>query len=554
MHDRTLSVSGRRTTPISQIPDRLRTPRVHRAGALSPALPVLMIALIGTLLGAGTATPARAAEMPAAHGAPAAAQGAGGDMSGSATEPRSFVTHHTLELGGQTLGYQAVAGETFLRDADGKPEASVFSIAYFLDGNDGKAGQRPITFLFNGGPGSTATWLHLGAFGPERLVLEDGRNPGAPPYTLGPNPYTLLPSTDMVFVDPIGTGYSHALGEHKDSDYWGVDTDASSLARFIRDYLTAHKRWASPKYLAGESYGTTRCAMLVGALQLDPLNSTALNGVILLSSALDVQAFMENPPGNDLIYVALLPTYTAIARYHDKIPADPDGLDALLDSSRTFASGDYLTALFAGDTLSDEQRQQIAAKLHSFTGLSEDYLLRSNLRVPYEHFAKELLRDQGKVLGIHDGRYLGKDPDDAGASVEWDPFVLSIAGPFATVMNDYLTGELGADFGRPYQVFNLGIPATWKRPQGERWTDGYLNVVDNLSAAAATNKDFHVFVAAGIHDLVTSFFGAEYTFNHSGIPKDQLTVQDYFGGHMMYLHDDSLEKLSTDIRQMIDGR
>jgi len=508
--------------------------------------PVLCLMIFAISALALAPAPARAAEQAAM--ADAATQQAGTDA------PKSFTTQHTVDIGGKTLSYRAVAGETLLHDDDGKPEASVFSIAYFLDGNGDKASQRPITFLFNGGPGSTATWLHLGAFGPERLVLEDGRNPGAPPYELAPNPYTLLPSTDMVFVDPIGTGYSHALGEHKDADYWGVDPDASSLARFIRNYLTEHKRWASPKYLAGESYGTIRCAMLVGQLQLDILDATALNGVILLSSALDVQAFMEGPPGNDLIYVALLPTYTAIARYHDKIPADPDGLDALLDQARAFASGEYLTALFQGDALSDQRRQEIAAKLHRFTGLSEDYLLRSNLRVPYEHFAKELLRDQGKVIGIHDGRYLGKDPDEAGAYVEWDPFVLSIAGPFATAINDYLTGDLKADFGHPYEVFNRKIPFAWKRPQGERWTGGALNVVDNLSAAAAANKDFRVFVAAGLHDLVTSFFGAEYTFNHSGIPKDRLTVRDYFGGHMMYLNNESLEKLSTDIRQMIDGR
>jgi carboxypeptidase C (cathepsin A) len=481
---------------------------------------------------------------------------AAGKAGADGAEPKRFVTRHAIEIGGESLAYRAVAGETFLRTEDGAPEASVFSIAYLLDGVE-DPDRRPIAFFFNGGPGSTAIWLHLGAFGPRRLVLEDMANPGAPPYELAPNPHTLLPATDMVFVDPIGTGYSRALGEGEDSDYWGVDEDAASMARFIRTYLTETRRWGSPKYLVGESYGTIRSSLLVRELQLDLLDSTALNGVVLLSSALDVGTFVPDAPGHDLVYVATLPTFTAIAHYHGKLPGEPGqegDLEALLAEARRFASTDYLLALFEGDALPEERARRIAGRLHRLTGLSEEYLLRSHLRVTIDRFAKELLRDDGTVIGLHDGRAVGRDPTEAGESVEWDPFVLSIAGPFGTVINDYLAEDLEADFGRRYELFDLRIPQSWKRPGNEQWTGGALNVVPYLAAAVAANDEFRVFVASGYHDLVTAFFGTEHTFGHSGIPEDRITLRNYFGGHMMYLHDPSLEALSRDVRAFIDER
>jgi len=501
------------------------------------ATTILRVLLCLAILGAPLALSAQGTGEMAAAAPPAK----------DASAPKSFVTHHSIEVGGERLAYRAEAAETVIKDDDGAPEASIFTIAYVLEG-DHDPGQRPVSFFFNGGPGSTAVWLHLGAFGPQRLALEDGVNPGAPPYQLSPNPYTLLPATDMVFVDPIGTGYSHALGEHQDSEYWGVDQDASSLARFIRAYLTEHRRWGSPKYLVGESYGTVRSALLVGELQLDLLDATPLNGVVLLSSALDVPAFVDNPPGNDLIYLATLPTFAAIAHFHGRLSGDPGDLETVLREAREFASTDYLLALFEGDALSEERRSRIASRLHELTGLSEEYLLRSNLRVSIAHFTKELLRDEGKVIGIHDGRYLGWDPDDAGEAVEWDPFMLSISGPFATAMNDYLASDLEADFGSRYDLFDVQIPITWKRPQNDRWVSGGLNVTEYLAAAAAANDDFRVFAATGYHDLVTSFFGVEHTFDHSGIPKDRITLRNYFGGHMMYLHDPSLEAMSADIK------
>lgn len=466
--------------------------------------------------------------------------------------PKEFVTHHTLEIGGKTLRYRAVAGETFLQDDKGAPKASVFTISYLLDGVDDPS-RRPITFLFNGGPGSTAVWLHLGAFGPSRLDLgSDPLAAGSPPYALRPNPHSLLDVSDLVFVDPIGTGYSRVLGEGKAEDYWGVDEDAASMADFIRAYLTRHRRWSSPKYLAGESYGTIRVSLLVRELALDLLDGVALNGVILLSSALDVRIFLSGAPGNDLAYATGLPTYAATAYYHNQLPDKPADLETFLAEAREFAATEYLTALFRGDSLPEAETAAVAAKLHRFTGLSEPYLRRSRLRVPVDRFLKELLRDRGETLAIHDTRFRGKDPDEAGEFVAWDPFMFGIAGPFVTAINSFLTDELKVDMGESYEVFAERAGGSWKRPAGQQSAfAGFLNTTSYLAQAAAANQDFRIFVASGYHDLTTTFFGVEHTFDHSGIARDRITLRNYFGGHMMYLHEPSLAALSADIRAFI---
>ncbi|MEP7010347.1 MAG: peptidase S10 [Acidobacteriota bacterium] len=491
-----------------------------------------------------------------------AAQSAGGGAQDSPgtppppppASPKEFVTRHTLEIGGKILHYRAVAGETLLKSAKGVPKASVFSTSYLLDGVDAPS-QRPITFFFNGGPGSTATWLHIGAFGPVRLDLgPDPLDAGSPPYALRPNQYSLLDVSDLVFVDPIGTGYSHALGEGKDSDYWGVDEDSASMAAFIRAYLTQERRWSSPKYLAGESYGTTRASLLVRDLSLALLDGVAFNGVILLSTALDVRIFLSGAQGNDLAYATCLPTYAATAYYHDQLPEKPANFEAFLAEAREFAATEYLTALFRGDALSETETAAVAAKLHRFTGLSEAYLRRSHLRVSVDHFLKELLRDRGEVLGVHDTRFRGKDPDEAGELVAWDPFMYGIASPFVTAINGYLTDDLKVEMGERYEVFSTQANGAWKRPADQqRAFSGFLYTTDYLAQAAATNRDFRIFVAGGYYDLTTTFYGVEHTFNHSGIPKDRITLKNYEGGHMMYLREASLAALSADIRAFIRG-
>lgn len=467
-------------------------------------------------------------------------------------QPQRFVTQHTIETPRGPLSYTAIAGETVIKDETGDPSATFFTIAYLQDSADPST--RPLTFLFNGGPGSTAVWLHLGAFGPKRIDLSDKPlEPGSPPYKLEPNRHTLLTYSDLVFVDPVGTGFSRALGEHSDAEFWGVDEDGAALAQFVRKYLTENRRWASPKYLTGESYGTIRAAIMVRDLQLDLLDSVALNGVILISAALDTRIFMSGQPGNELNYVTNLPTYAATAFFHNALASKATGLETFLEEARAFAATEYLAALFAGDSLTPEKADRIAKELSRFTGLSPEYLKRADLRVNTQRFLKELLRDRGLVMAVHDTRFTGTDPDNAGEFVAFDPFMTAISGPFVTGINSYLTDELKVDMGQHYEVFNLQIPQSWKRSVAEQHVfAGHLHTTQFLSQAAAVNRDFRVFAASGYHDLTTTFFGVEYIFDHSGIDKNRLTVENYFGGHMMYLHDSSLEKLSADVGAFIE--
>ncbi len=486
------------------------------------------------LVGAAVAQEAKPAAPPAPAAAPSAA--------------REFVTHHKIDIGKEPLSYAAVVGETIIQGQDGTPEASFFSIAYIKEGGD-QSDARPITFLFNGGPGSSSAWLHLGAFGPRRLVLpNDPVIPGAAPYDLADNPETLLRYSDLVFVDPVGTGYSHALGKKTDRDYWGVDEDSAVIAKFIRTYLTANRRWNSPKYLAGESYGTIRASVLVRDLELRPLSGLNLSGVILLSSALDPRTFMPSGPGNELPYVTNLPTYAATAFYHRALPQPPTDLDAFLRQVEDFASSEYLTALFKGDSLAPDRQEAIAQKLHQYTGLSVDYLKRAHLRVDQERFRKELLRDRGLVMGIYDTRYTGKDPDEAGEQVQFDPFVSGIAGPFVAGLNSYLVADLNVKMDRPYVVFSTEAARGWKRAgEGNFVFAGFLNTMPYLAQAAATNRDFCVFAASGLYDLTTAYYGTQYIFDQSGIGKDRLTLKTYAGGHMMYTVPSSLRQMSADI-------
>ena len=468
--------------------------------------------------------------------------------------PARFESVHRVDTVQGPLSYRAVVEETFVEDDDNAPLASIATVSYFTTDTD--AATRPITFLFNGGPGSTAVWLHLGAFGPRRIDLsDDPLKPGAPPYRLMPNPHTLLPYTDLVFVDPVGTGFSRALGDHEDSEFWGVDEDGRVLARFVRHFLSANRRWASPKYLAGESYGTIRAAILIRDLQLDLLDSVAFNGVIMISAALDTRIFMSGQAGNELNYVTNLPTYAATAAYHQVLTEQPAELEAFLDEARQFASTEYLVALFAGDRLPPGDVDHIATRLAHYSGLDVEYIKRANLRVSTGRYLKELLRDRGEVMAVHDTRFIGIDPDEVGETVAFDPFLTSTAGPFVAAMNSYLADDLGVRLGgKHYEVFNLQIPQAWKRAAIQQHPfSGSLNTTRYLTQAAATNNGFRVFAASGYHDLTTTFFGVEYIFDHSGIDKDRITLRNYYGGHMMYLYDPSLEALARDIGEFIQS-
>jgi carboxypeptidase C (cathepsin A) len=463
---------------------------------------------------------------------------------------KQFLTKGSLVLGKKTLDYTTHAGETYIKDKEGKPCASFFSIAYFKDGVKDPT-QRPISFVFNGGPGSSSVWLHMGLLGPMRIhVPSDGTDAGAPPYRVEPNPFSLLSVTDLVFIDPVGTGYSRALDKSADKDFWGVDRDASSTAEFIRLTITKFKRWNSPKYIIGESYGSIRAALLVGELQRY-YTGIALNGVMLISPALDIKTFIFTA-GNELPFVTYLPSYAAAAWYHNKLPRKPDNFKAFLQEVREFAANEYLAALFQGDSLDKEKKSHIVDKLHQYTGLDKIYLRRTNLRIDSSRFLKELLRDRGLILGRADCRCLGKDPDDAGEYTENDPETSGVDGAFTASVNDYLGSILKVDLEREYEILSLNASSAWKRPETHRHLfSGFMNVVPILAKGAAENKDLRIFVANGYFDLTTAFFSAEYMFDHSGIPKDRITMKYYEGGHMMYTHEPSFKKLADDLRDFI---
>ena len=467
--------------------------------------------------------------------------------------PREFVSQHKLTIGKEIWNYKTVAGDIIVEDGEGVQKAAIFSISYLLENT---RPDRPITFLFNGGPGSSAVWLHLGAFGPKRIGFSnDPLDFGAPPYPLADNPYTLLRYTDLVFVDPVGTGYSRALGKNKDKDFWGVDEDSAILADYVRKYLTLNQRWNSPKYLAGESYGTIRASVMMRDLQLKFLDSIAFNGVILISAAMDVRTFLSGGPGNELPYIVTLPTFAATAFYHKALPEQPADQQTFLQEVETFASTEYLVALHKGDALPADQVKSIAGKLHRFTGLDANYIERSRLRITQERFTKELLRSRGQTIGVHDTRFLGKDRDDAGEFVQLDPFLFGVTGPFVTAINNYLSTDLKVKLYEPYKVFSLDAASGWKRAENETNAfAGFLNTTQYLQQSSAINKDFRVFAASGLHDLTTVYYGTSYLFDHSGIPKERVVQKTYPGGHMMYLYLPSLQQLSEDIGAFIEKR
>lgn len=465
-------------------------------------------------------------------------------------EAKVFVTKGSLVLEKKILNYTTYAGETYIKDKKDNPTAAIFSIAYLKDGVKDPT-TRPVTFIFNGGPGSSSVWLHMGLLGPMRIdVPSDGSDAGAPPYVIEQNPLTLLTVSDLVFIDPVGTGYSRALNKSEDKDFWDTDRDTESIAEFIRVFITKNKRWNSPKYICGESYGSIRAALLVGELQRR-FKGIHLNGVMLISSALDVRTFIFSA-GNDLPYINYLPSYAATAWYHNKLPQKPANLNVFLEEVIDFAVNKYSVALFKGDLLEEKEKSFIIDKLHQYTGLSKTYIRRTNLRIISFRFTKELLRDRGLVIGHADSRCLGKDPDNAGEYVENDPEASSIDGAFTAAINDYLGRGLKVDLEREYEILTIKANMSWKRPGTHKsFFSGFVNVMPRLAKGVAENKDLRIFAAAGIYDITTAFYSTEYMFNHSGIPKERITLKNYEGGHMMYTHEPSYKELATDLRNFI---
>ncbi len=465
-------------------------------------------------------------------------------------EPQDVIvqTQHSILLDGQQLNYTVTTGTIVLKEEEEKEEkaegekakASVFFIAYTK--NDvADTAQRPITFSFNGGPGSSSVWLHLGVLGPRRVDNHDVDSPMLPPYRLVDNEYTLLDQTDLVFIDPVGTGFSRAVTGEKPKQFYNFKKDIESVGDFIRLYVTRYQRWNSPKFLIGESYGTTRAAGLSGYLQ--ERHGMYLNGIMLVSSILNFQT-ARFVPGNDLPYILFLPTYTATAWYHGQLDAALQAdLDQALAEVEAFALNEYTLALMKGASLTDEEHGEVAQKLARYTGLSPEYVARTNLRINIHRFCKELLREQRRTVGRLDTRYIGIDRDAAGEYFEGDPSYAAILGAYTSTFNDYIRRDLEFESDLPYEILSFKVFPAWQYAQNQ---NSFVNVAETLRKAMTMNPALKVHVANGYYDLATPYLATRYTFEHLELDSSlqgNISMSFYEAGHMMYVHLPSLAKM-----------
>jgi carboxypeptidase C (cathepsin A) len=474
------------------------------------------------------------------------------DIATAPIAEQRVVTRHRAVIGGRPLAYTATAGTLTIRDDDGKPTASVFYVAYTA--GEGGRGRRPVTFLYNGGPGSSTVWLHMGSLGPVRVRTD---SPGAThnaPFDLVANNDSLLDKSDLVFIDAIGAGFSRPLGDTKLAAFWGTDPDIDAFARAIERYLTANNRWNSPKFIFGESYGTTRSAGLSYKLQEDGVQ---LNGVILLSSILN---YGRRDPGFDQELVNYLPSYAAAAAYHHRLASPPADLPAYLREVRDWARGPYALALARGEDLSESERQAVAARMAGYTGLSARFILDSDLRIAPARFRKELLRDQRRTLGRYDDRFTGMDVDAAGDSPQYDPSDTGISGAFVAAFHDYLARDLGYTTDLTYRPTHYDRALRWDfrhAAPGSRG-GGDTNDADvalDLSAAMRQNPHLLVYSLNGIYDLATPFFGTEYDLAHMQLDpalRANLRFAYYPSGHMVYLNPQALTSMKADLARFYD--
>ncbi|GJL91132.1 S10 family peptidase [Hyphococcus sp.] len=475
-------------------------------------------------------------------------------VSAEEDQPRSFESKGRITAGGKNVAYKVIAGETYIENDKGEPVASIFSTSYIADGfADPRT--RPVAFIFNGGPGSASLWLHMGVFGPMRVRLPSGPDAspdddGAAPFDLIANSESIIDVADMVFIDPVGTGWSKTLGEGKTDDYWGVKQDAASVREFIRRWLVEHKRWNSPKYLIGESYGTTRSAALLEALE-SGWTDIAVNGVVLISTVLNF-GLDATDAGNDVGYIGLMPGYAATAWYHGKVDRSQwgDDLERFLNEARAFATDEYMPALLKGQMAPQAERDAVAARLASFTGLSESYVRRSNMRIPLRRFMRELLRDEGMAVGRLDSRFTGVEVDGVGENPEYDPSAYGIDAAYTAGMLDYFSRDLGVDIKDPYTTLGGVRGWNWDAEDGGG-ENAYVNVAPWVERAMRQNKDLRILSANGYYDLATPFFGTEMTLAQPGFDRSRLTITYYEAGHMMYIHQPSLEALAKDVRSFI---
>ncbi len=471
-------------------------------------------------------------------------------------------TKHQTTIGGKTFSYTVTTGTMILKheaekkgEHDGesegeKPKAAVFFIAYTLDGVSDPAA-RPVTFSFNGGPGSSSVWLHLGVLGPRRVDLGEHGDLPAPPYRTLPNEYSLLDVSDIVFIDPVSTGYSRPVVGEKAKEFHTFKKDIESVGDFIRLWTTRYRRWLSPKFLIGESYGTTRAAGLSGYLQ--ERHGMYLNGLMLVSSVLEFQT-LDFQPNNELPCALYVPAFAATAWYHQRLaPELQKDLGTTLREAQAFAMGPYFTALHRGAALPAAEGRKIAEQYARLTGLTPEFVERCNLRVEIMRFCKELLRDRRRTVGRLDSRFTGIDRDAAGATIDNDPSFSNIIGPYTATFYDYVRGELGFESDLPYEILSFRTNESWRFDEHE---NRFLDVAETLRKAMTINPHLRVFVANGYYDLATPYFATEYTFGRLGLDESlrgNVTMSYYEGGHMMYIHVPSLARMKQDLAKFIDA-
>jgi carboxypeptidase C (cathepsin A) len=461
------------------------------------------------------------------------------------------VTHHAISLGGRTLAYTARAGTLTLRNREDQPLARVFYTAYTLDG--ASADRRPVTFFYNGGPGTSTIYLRMGSFGPVRLVTSDGTITGPPPYRLVDNQYTLLDKSDLIFIDMPGSGFGRLIGAGTPKNMWGVDEDADAFAQFITRYVSTFHRWNSPKFLFGESYGTTRSAVLSNVLQQQ---GVALNGIVLLSSFLNPMVdYADGAPigGGDWAYILYLPTETATAWYYHALPGSPPLKQAIADAEH-FGLTEYLDALGQGAQLSPDRFNAIVAKLHRFTGLSEQYIRNSNIRVPYNRFQNELLRQRGITVGRVDSRFQTYVLDKPETEPDWDAWDAAVDAAFVGMGNNYMRDDLKYNPPIPYrftiydEIFADGN--TWDLSHGNN-AQSY-NVAPDLAQTMTLNPNLKIFSGAGYYDFATPFFATDYVLDHMYLApalQRNITYGYYQSGHMVYLHPSALVAFHADLER-----
>jgi carboxypeptidase C (cathepsin A) len=458
---------------------------------------------------------------------------------------RTVVTHHVATIGGRSVRYTATAGTILLTAANGDPAASVFYVAYTAD-DLGPRARRPLTFAYNGGPGGSSALVHLGAFGPRTVVTTNASATHPAPYDIVDNADSLLDKSDLVFVDAVGTGFSRLAGKGTAKDFYGIDQDGRAFAQFVRRYITANDRWNSPKYVAGESYGTTRSCVLAKMLEDDGIS---LNGVILISSVLDF-ATLGAQPGDDLPYWLYLPSEAAVAVYQHKASTGASDLPAYLRSVRAFAQGPYAAALAKGASLEPAERDAVARTLAAYTGLPVDYIVRSNLRVRPGRFEKTLLGDTARTVGRYDGRFTNFDIDPVADAAETDPSSDAVTGAFTASFNRYVREELNYRTDEEYKFLSYDVNNAWDWNRGDRSRPSAANVSNDLRDAMTANPYLRVFSANGIYDLATPFFATEYSLAHLGLAPElqaHISFGYYPAGHMIYLNPEAHAQLKADL-------